>query len=60
MRFLRAVKGCTRLDKLRNADIRTELKITESAVDKIQKYKTKWKTYKQNVSRTSSQTNTRI
>ncbi|PSN41081.1 hypothetical protein C0J52_10625 [Blattella germanica] len=43
MRFLRAVKGCTRLDKLRSADIRTELKIKESAVDKVQKYKTNWK-----------------
>ncbi|PSN46379.1 hypothetical protein C0J52_05731, partial [Blattella germanica] len=40
MRLLLAVKGCTRLDKLRSADIRTELKITESAVDKVQKYKT--------------------
>ncbi|PSN58388.1 hypothetical protein C0J52_12974 [Blattella germanica] len=36
MRFLRAVKGCTRLDKIRSTDIRTELKITESAVDKVQ------------------------
>ncbi|PSN34078.1 hypothetical protein C0J52_25609 [Blattella germanica] len=60
MRFLRAVKGCTRLDKIRSADIRTELKITESAVDKVQKYKTKWKTHKKNVRRTSSHTNSRI
>ncbi|PSN41103.1 hypothetical protein C0J52_21828 [Blattella germanica] len=45
MRFLRAVTGCTRLDKIRSTDIRTELKITESAVDKVQKYKTNWKTY---------------
>ncbi|PSN48274.1 hypothetical protein C0J52_03046 [Blattella germanica] len=45
MRFLHGVKGCTRLDKLRSADIRTELKITESAVDKVQKYKIKWKTH---------------
>ncbi|PSN32209.1 hypothetical protein C0J52_24601 [Blattella germanica] len=45
MRFLHAVKGCTRLDKIRSADIRTELKITESAVDNVQKSKTNWKTH---------------
>ncbi|PSN31392.1 hypothetical protein C0J52_27937, partial [Blattella germanica] len=53
---------CRKLDKIRSADIGTELKITESAVDKVQKCKTKWKTHigKPNVRRTSSQTNSRI
>ena len=40
MRFLRAVKGCTRRDLVRNDHIRMELGITESLNEKISRYKT--------------------
>ncbi|PSN56251.1 hypothetical protein C0J52_00415 [Blattella germanica] len=45
MSLLHAVKASTKLDKLQSADIKTEPKITESAVDKVQKYKKQWKTH---------------
>jgi hypothetical protein len=38
MSFLRAVKGCTRHDRLRNEDIRNELGI-EAIKDKLSNYR---------------------
>lgn len=42
MKFLRSVKGCTRLDKLRNTQIRDELGV-QAVTDKLQEYKHRWK-----------------
>ncbi|XP_039281346.1 uncharacterized protein LOC120350716 [Nilaparvata lugens] len=44
MRFLRSVKGCTRLDLLRNEDIREELKV-EPLNEEIKKYRNRWKAH---------------
>jgi hypothetical protein len=41
MKYLRAVKGCTRLDQVRNEDIRNELGIS-SLKEKIIQYRNKW------------------
>ena len=41
MKFLRSIKGCTILDKIRNEDIRRELKIF-CVKDKIQEYRQDW------------------
>jgi hypothetical protein len=42
MRFLRSVKGCTRLDKIRNEDIRNELGVF-SVNDRIRRrYRQDW------------------
>ena len=42
MKFLRSVKGCSIMDKIRNEDIRKKLKIMPILV-KIRKYRTQWK-----------------
>jgi hypothetical protein len=44
MRFLRSVKGCTRLDKIRKEDIRKELGVF-SINDRIRRYKQDWLEY---------------
>jgi hypothetical protein len=44
MRFLRAVKGCARHDRLRNEDIRNELGV-EPIQDKLSNYRENWKTH---------------
>ena len=41
MRFLRQLKGCTILDKIKNDDIRNELKV-EPLYNKIGDYRQKW------------------
>jgi hypothetical protein len=41
MRFLRSVKGYTRLDKIRNEDIRKELGVF-SINDRIRRYRRDW------------------
>jgi hypothetical protein len=41
MRFLRSVKGCTRLDKIWNEDIRKELGVF-SINDRIRRYRQDW------------------
>ena len=43
MRFLRAVKGYTRGDLIRNDHIRMELGIAERVNEKISWYKTEWR-----------------
>jgi hypothetical protein len=42
MKYLRTVKGCTRLDQIRNEDIRNELGISPLG-EKIIEYRNKWK-----------------
>jgi hypothetical protein len=42
MRFLRKVKGCTRLDRTRNEDTRAELNIY-SINERITDYRNRWK-----------------
>lgn len=42
MKFLRSVKGCTRMDRLHNESIRNELEIF-SIVDKLEEHKYQWK-----------------
>jgi hypothetical protein len=44
MRFLRKVKGCTKLDGIRNEDIRAELKIY-SINERITDYRNRWKNH---------------
>ena len=51
MRHLRPIKGCTILDKIRNEDIRKELKIF-NLCDRIQEYRTKWKDHVQRMPET--------
>jgi hypothetical protein len=41
MRFLRSVKGCTRLDKIRNEDMRKELGVF-SINDRNRRYGQDW------------------
>jgi hypothetical protein len=42
MKYLRIVKGCTRLDQIRNEDIRNKLGISPLS-EKIIEYRNKWK-----------------
>jgi hypothetical protein len=46
MKCLRTVKGCTRLDQIRNKDIRNDLGISPLS-QKIIEYKNKWKAHLQ-------------
>jgi hypothetical protein len=48
MKYLRTVKGCTRLDQIRNEDIRNELGISPLS-EKIIEYRNKLKTYLQRI-----------
>jgi hypothetical protein len=51
MKYLRTVKGCTRLDQIRNEDIRNDLGIS-SLSEKIIEYRNKWKAHVQRMERT--------
>jgi hypothetical protein len=51
MKYLRTVKGCTRLDKIRNEDIRNELCISPLS-EKIIEYRNKWKVHLQRMDHT--------
>jgi hypothetical protein len=44
MKFLRSVKGCTRMDHIRNEEIRTELKMY-AIQNKIREYRIRWSTH---------------
>jgi hypothetical protein len=44
MKYLRKVKGCARLDQIRNEDIRNELGISPLS-EKIIEYRNKWKAH---------------
>jgi hypothetical protein len=44
MKYLRTVKGCTRLDQRRNEDIRNEPD-TSPLSEKIIEYRNKWKAH---------------
>jgi hypothetical protein len=46
MKYLRTDKGCTRLDQIRNEDLRNELGISPLS-EKIIDYRNKWKTHMQ-------------
>jgi hypothetical protein len=50
MKYLRTVKGCTRLDQIKNQDIRNELGISPLS-EKI-KYRNKWKAHLQGMEHT--------
>jgi hypothetical protein len=43
-KYIRTVKGCTRLDQIRNEDIRNELEISPLS-EKIIEYRNKWKAH---------------
>jgi hypothetical protein len=43
IKYLRKVKGCTRLDQIRNEDIRNEL--GNSPLSEIIEYRNKWKAH---------------
>jgi hypothetical protein len=49
MRFLRAVKGCTRQDRLRNEDIRNELGI-KAIKDNFSNIRENWETHLERMS----------
>jgi hypothetical protein len=51
MKYLRTVKGCTRLDQIRNEDIRNELGISPLS-EKIIEYRNKWKAHLQRLEHT--------
>jgi hypothetical protein len=51
MKYLRTVKGCTRLDQIRNEDIRNELGISPLS-KKIIQYRNKWKAHLQRMEHT--------
>jgi hypothetical protein len=51
MKYLRTVKGCTRLDQVRNEDIRNELGIFPLS-KKIIEYRNKWKAHLQRMEHT--------
>jgi hypothetical protein len=51
MKYLRTVKGCTRLDQIRNEYIRNELDISTLS-EKIIEYRNKWKAHLQRMERT--------
>jgi hypothetical protein len=46
MKFLRSVKGCTRMDHIRNEEIRNELEMY-AIQDKITEYRIRWSTHLQ-------------
>jgi hypothetical protein len=46
MKFLRSVKGCTRMDHVRNEEIRTELDMY-AIQDKITEYRIRWSAHLQ-------------
>jgi hypothetical protein len=52
MKYLRTIKGCTRLDQIRNEDIRNELGISPLS-EKIIEYRNKWKAHLQIMEHTS-------
>jgi hypothetical protein len=54
MKHLRTVKGCTRLDQIRNEDIRNELGSSPLS-EKIIEYRNKWKTHLQRMEHTRIQ-----
>jgi hypothetical protein len=51
MKCLRTVKGCTRLDQIRNEDTRNELGISPLS-EKIIEYRNKWKAHLQRTEHT--------
>jgi hypothetical protein len=51
MKYLRTVKGCTRLDQIRNVDIRNELGISPLS-EKIIEYGNKWEAHLQRMEHT--------
>jgi hypothetical protein len=51
MKYLRTVKGCTRLDQIRHEDIRNELGISLLS-EKIIEYRNKWKAHLQRMEHT--------
>jgi hypothetical protein len=51
MKYLRTVKGCTRLDQIRNEDIRNELGISPLS-EKIIEYRYTWKAHLQRMEHT--------
>jgi hypothetical protein len=51
MKYLRTVKGCTRLDQIRNEDIRNELGISPLSKQIIE-YRKKWETHLQRMEHT--------
>jgi hypothetical protein len=51
MKYLRTVKGCTRLDQIRNEDIRKKLGISPLS-EKIIEYRNKWKAHLQTMEHT--------
>jgi hypothetical protein len=46
MKFLRSVKGCTRMDNIRNEEIRTELEMY-AIQNKITEYRIRWSAHLQ-------------
>jgi hypothetical protein len=50
MKYLRTVKGCTRLDQIREEDIRNELDISPLS-EKIIEYRNKWNKWKAHLQR---------
>jgi hypothetical protein len=51
IKYLRTVKGCNKLDQIRNEDIRNELAISALS-GKIIEYKNKWKAHLQRMEHT--------
>jgi hypothetical protein len=51
MKYLRTVKGCTRLDQIRNEDVRSEFRISPLS-EKIIEYRNKWKAHLQRMENT--------
>jgi hypothetical protein len=51
MKYLRTVKGCTRLDQIRDEDIRNELGISPFS-ENITEYRNKWKAHLQRMEHT--------
>jgi hypothetical protein len=51
MKHLRTVKGCTRLDQIRNEDIRNELGISPLS-EKLIEYRNNWKAHLQRMEHT--------
>jgi hypothetical protein len=51
MKYLRTIKGCTRLDQIRNEDTRNEPG-TSPLSEKITEYRNKWKAHLQRMEQT--------